>query len=124
VRIYTDDDGESHFEDVTPDMTLERYASAEWLISEALAVDGLRFRRVVTEFPDEPHLAPRRQLIVGLAGESEVQVSDGETRRFGPGSVILVEDTTGKGHRTRKIGDTVRETLFITLPEQPPGSQP
>lgn len=116
VRIYSDEHGDSHFEDVTTDMTLENYASAEWLISEPLPVDDLWFRRVVTEFPDEPHLAPRRQLIVGLAGEVEVEVSDGETRRFGPGSVILVEDTTGKGHRTRRIGDTVRETLFISLP--------
>jgi len=117
VRIYSDEDGESHFEDMSPDMTLERYASAEWLISEPLPVDGLQFRRVVTEFPDDPHLAPRRQFIVGLVGETEVEVSDGETRRFGPGSVILVEDTTGKGHRTRRIGDGVRETLFLALPE-------
>jgi hypothetical protein len=117
VRIYSDEHGESHFEDVPLDMTLERYASAEWLISKPLQVDELWFRRVVTEFADEPHQAPRRQLIVGLAGEAEVEVSDGEIRRFGPGSVILVEDTTGKGHRTRRIGDTVRETLFISLPE-------
>lgn len=117
VRIYADEHGESHFEDVAPDMSLERYAAAEWLISDPLPVDGVRFRRVVTEFPDEPHVAPRRQLIVGLVGETEVEVSDGETRRFGPGSVILVEDTTGKGHRTRRLGDTVRETLFIPLAE-------
>ena len=117
VRIYSDEHGESQFEDVALDMTVEQYASAEWLISEPLRVAELRFRRVVTEFPDEPHVAPRRQLIVGLAGEAEVEVSGGETRRFGPGSVVLVEDTTGKGHRTRRIGDTVRETLFISLPE-------
>lgn len=116
VRIYSDEHGESHFEDVSLDMTIERYASAEWLISEPLPVSDVRFRRVTTEFPDEPHVAPRRQLIVALVGESEVEVSDGETRRFGPGSVILVEDTTGKGHRTRRIGETVRETLFIPLP--------
>ena len=117
TRIYSDDEGETHFEDVSPEMITERYAGAEWLISEPLSVSDLWFRRVTTEFPDEPHVAPRRQLIVALAGEAEVEVSDGETRRFGPGSVILVEDTTGKGHRTRRIGDTPRETLFISLPE-------
>ena len=98
-------------------MVTEHYAGAAWLISAPLDVRELRFRRVTEEFPDEPHTAPRRQLIVSLSGESEVTVSDGETRRFGPGSVVLVEDTSGKGHRTRRIGDTVRETLFITLPE-------
>jgi quercetin dioxygenase-like cupin family protein len=117
VRLYADEHGETHFEDVSPAMVAERYAGAEWLISQPLRVGDLRFRRVTVEFGDEPHVAPCRQLIVALTGESEVEVSDGETRRFGPGSVILVEDTTGKGHRTRRIGDTIRETLFISLPE-------
>lgn len=117
TRLYTDEHGETHFEDLAPPMTTERYAGAEWQISQALAVGELWFREVTTEFPDEPHVAPRRQLIVGLSGEAEVEVSDGETRRLGPGSVMLVEDTTGKGHRTRRIGDTPRETLFISLPE-------
>lgn len=120
VRIYADAEGETHFEDLSPEMGAERYAGAEWLISRPLEVGELWFRRVTTEFPDEPHLAPRRQLIVTLAGETEVEVSDGETRRFGPGSVLLVEDTSGKGHRTRRIGDAIRETLFISLPEQAP----
>lgn len=118
TRIYTDADGETHFEDLSPEMVAERYAGAEWLVSHPMAVSDLRFRRVTTEFPDEPHVAPRRQLVVALVGEAEVEVSDGEKRRFGPGSVMLVEDTTGKGHKTRRIGDTPRETLFIALPDQ------
>lgn len=119
TRIYTDADGETHFEDIAPEMVTERYAGAAWLVSAPMAVRDLRLRRVTTEFPDEPHVAPRRQIVVTLAGEAEVEVSDGETRRFGPGSVMLVEDTTGKGHRTRRIGDTARETLFIALPDEP-----
>lgn len=115
VRVYSDEQGETHFEDVAPEMIAERYAGAEWLISQPLQVGELRFRHVTTEFPDEPHVAPCRQLIVGVAGEAEVEVSDGDVRRFGPGSVILVEDTTGKGHRTRRTGDSLRETLFISL---------
>ena len=47
---------------------------------------------------------PRRQFVLGLVGELEVEVSDGEVRRFGPGSVILVEDTSGKGHLSRVVG--------------------
>ena len=117
TRIYSDEHGESHFEDVPQEMVTERYAGAEWLISQPLPARDVRFRRVTTEFPDEPHVAPGRRRVVQLTGEVEVEVSDGETRRFGPGSVVLVEDTTGKGHRTRPIGDTVRDTLFIALPE-------
>ena len=62
-------------------------------------------------------MAPRRQLIIHLAGEAEVEVSDGEVRRFGPGSVMLVEDVSGKGHRTRRVGDAIRETVFLPLDE-------
>jgi hypothetical protein len=39
-----------------------------------------------------------------LRGEVEVTASDGETRRFSPGGLLLVEDTTGKGHSTRVVG--------------------
>jgi quercetin dioxygenase-like cupin family protein len=61
------------------------------------------------------HASPRRQFIVQLAGEVEIEVSDGEARRFGPGSVMLVEDVAGKGHTTRRVGDAVRDTLFLPL---------
>jgi len=51
------------------------------------------------------HPAPKRQFMIYIQGEIEAEASDGEVRRFGPGSVTLVEDTTGKGHRSRVIGD-------------------
>jgi hypothetical protein len=93
------------------------FSDGGWLISRALPLEGMLFRRVTTEHGDTPHVAPRRQFIVHLAGESEVEVSDGEVRRFGPGSVLLVEDVTGSGHTTRRVGDVVRETLFLPVPE-------
>ncbi|MCP4547100.1 MAG: cupin domain-containing protein, partial [bacterium] len=52
------------------------------------------------------HPAPKRQWMLYLAGEVEAEASDGETRRIGPGSITLLEDTWGKGHRSRVIGDT------------------
>jgi hypothetical protein len=117
VRIYTDDAGETHFEDVT--LPSERQSSpvstAQADVAAPLAATQAIFRRVVVDHPDEPHVAPRRQLVINLAGEAEVEVSDGEVRRFGPGSVTLVEDLTGKGHITRRVGDVPRETLFVTL---------
>ena len=59
------------------------------------------------------HPAPRRQFVVLLTGAVEVTVSDGETRPFGPGSVFLVEDTAGAGHRTRALESD--ECLFVTV---------
>jgi hypothetical protein len=117
VRVYADSSGETHFEDVflrtevrsSPTGTLEARA-------DPLPTDGVVFRTVVTEASDtNPHNAPERLLIVQLDGTVEVEVSDGERRQFGPGSALLVEDLTGKGHVTRKVSDGVRSTLVAVL---------
>jgi uncharacterized cupin superfamily protein len=50
-----------------------------------------------------------------LEGEFEVSASDGETRRFGAGSVLLVEDTTGKGHMTRALGEADASTAVLQI---------
>jgi hypothetical protein len=42
-----------------------------------------------------------------MYGELEVTVSDGTTRRFIPGQAAFVEDTTGKGHATRAIRESL-----------------
>ena len=39
-----------------------------------------------------------------LSGLAEVEVGDGERRTFGPGNVLLVTDTEGRGHLTNVIG--------------------
>ena len=64
-----------------------------------------------------PHNAPRRQFIVHLEGAVEVEASDGERRRFGPGDVVLVEDLEGRGHVTRWVGEGPRRTLFLPAPQ-------
>ncbi|HTE84216.1 MAG TPA: hypothetical protein VK821_05745 [Dehalococcoidia bacterium] len=57
--------------------------------------------------------APAHQFIVMLAGTTEIEASDGEVRRFEPGEILMVSDTTGKGHRTRYRGP--RRALHIPL---------
>ena len=42
-----------------------------------------------------------------LRGEYEVTASDGEVRCFPVGSLLLLEDTTGKGHASRIVGGDV-----------------
>jgi len=61
--------------------------------------------------------APRRQMLFYLAGEIEAETSDGEVRRFGAGSVTLVEDTAGKGHRSRVIGGGDVLLAAVQLPD-------
>jgi hypothetical protein len=56
-------------------------------------------------------------MFVYISGRIEAQVSDGEVRVFGPGSVTLVEDKTGKGQTSRVIGDQEVLAVVIQLEE-------
>jgi quercetin dioxygenase-like cupin family protein len=58
-----------------------------------------------TEAP--AHNAPQPYVVIVLAGEGEVVTSDGQSRRFHPGGVLLCNDFTGKGHVTRAITDLI-----------------
>jgi len=56
-----------------------------------------------TEVP--AHNAPQPYIVIVLAGEGEVETSDGKTLRLGPGGVLYCDDTSGQGHVTRSITD-------------------
>ncbi len=108
TRVYADENGESHFEDVEVELSSVDFAPpAPPLDLSAFApATQYGFCRAPAGWLGDWHPAPRRQIIFYLAGEIEAEVSDGEVRRFGPGSVTLVEDTTGKGHKSRVVGTT------------------
>ena len=76
----------------------------------------MAFREVEPSYNYNFHTAPQKQYIVLLAGEIEIETSLGEKRIFKTGEVLLVEDTTGKGHKTRNLQPIKRRSIFITLP--------
>jgi quercetin dioxygenase-like cupin family protein len=119
TRVYTGPDGETHFEDAETagETTKALESDLVGTVSETFPVTGVYFREVHEESSPVPHNAPHPLFIVGLRGTFSVEVSDGETRVFPPGSVLLVEDTTGKGHTTRRVGDKPRATLMAPLRE-------
>ena len=43
--------------------------------------------------------------------------SDGDTRELVPGTVLLAEDTTGKGHVSRVTGLDLMHVLILMLPD-------
>jgi quercetin dioxygenase-like cupin family protein len=47
------------------------------------------------------HNPPRRELVIWLTGEVELETSDGDIRRLAAGNIVLAEDRTGKGHSSR-----------------------
>ena len=114
TRIYTGDDGQSHFEDMETN-------GHPWADSLS-GVTNIRFRTQEPGVFSDWHQESRRNFIVTLAGEGEIGIGDGTLRRFGPGQVMLVEDLTGQGHTTRVSSDVPRVSLAIALENQTPGT--
>jgi quercetin dioxygenase-like cupin family protein len=56
-------------------------------------------------------------IAVYLSGQGEIEASDGDVRRLSPGTVLLAEDTTGRGHRVKVIGDEPVTVVHIVLPD-------
>ncbi len=110
VRIYTGNDGESHFEEI--EMEFGPMGTTE--TTQLQAATGIAFRRAPVGHVQDWHIAPRSQYVVTLSGLGEIEVGDGTVRRFGPGDVMLAEDTTGRGHITRVVGTQPR--LYATVP--------
>jgi hypothetical protein len=111
-RIYAAPDGGSHFEDVEVPL---QAGGGQSDLSTLIPATGVIFRRSPADQYIDWHPAPRRQFVITLSGEAEVEASDGEVRRIGPGAVMLAEDTTGKGHITRGIGSAERLSIFVPL---------
>ena len=113
TRIFTGDDGESHFEDIDVPLTDLGPIGA---MSKLIAATGLVLRETGSDYDLDFHNAPRRQFVVTLSGgRVEIEVGDGTKRRLGPGSLLLAEDTTGRGHISRAVDDEPRVSVFITL---------
>jgi quercetin dioxygenase-like cupin family protein len=107
VRVYSDAEGESHFEDAELPFTLVDFAppAPPVSVSEAMAADTVAVISSPAGWHGDWHPAPRQQLMFMLVGELEVQVSDGQVRHFRAGDVFQVEDTVGKGHVSTVVGD-------------------
>jgi hypothetical protein len=101
MRVYSGSDGQSHFDEI--EVESEKLQPAE----------GIIFRHVPPDYLNTWHTAPKRQYVINLSGESEVEVGDGTRRRLGPGDIYLADDTTGQGHISRAIGSQPR--VFVTI---------
>jgi len=112
TRVYSDEEGESRFEDILISL---KDAGDIGSLSEAFPAKAIIFREVLPSYDYDFHNAPQKQYIILLDGEIEIETSLGETRSFAAGNILLVEDTSGKGHRTKNLRAKPRRSIFITL---------
>jgi len=114
LRVYTGDDGASHFEDL--DIPLNDQGPVG-RISDLWHGKGVIFREVGGDYALDFHTAPRRQFVINLSGSVDIEIGDGSVRRVGPGGILLAEDTSGQGHISRAVDGEPRTCLFIPLSE-------
>ncbi len=109
VRVFSGDDGESHFEDVSPEelqSIVGRLGQGNIQLNE----------RDAPSFSDY-HTAPRRQYVLHLLGTAEYETADGTKKQLYPGDVLVAEDLNGHGHIARGLGEGKRFILAIPLAE-------
>jgi|SRR4051812_14764414 len=109
-NLYVDATGETHFRDVEIEWVQESRGSR---LSERFPATGIIFRQVPPTYDLDWHPAPRRQYIINLDAGVQITASDGESRVIGAGEVLLVEDTTGKGHLSQAVGNQLRHCIFV-----------
>jgi hypothetical protein len=116
-RLYAGEDGESHFEGIDPAYTPLEYAPPAPALEVSEPTDATRF--VMVRFPagwdSGLHPAPRRQLFIVSSGELEGEASDGTQMSFKAGDALLMEDTEGKGHSARVVGQGAVSGVLIHL---------
>ena len=118
VRLYADAAGESHFEEVDVPLARLDFAPPAHPMNLSAFSPATRwaFFAIPSGWVGAWHPTPRRQIFFWLAGEVEITVSDGEVRRFPAGTVLLTEDTTGRGHYSRTVAaDTL--AAVVQLPD-------
>lgn len=112
TRLYTGIDNNSYFEDI--EIELEDAGDIGQL-SEKVNATGIIFRRTGPDYDYDWHNAPQRQYIIMLDGAVDIEITDGTVRRFSTGDILLVEDTTGHGHKSKAVNNQSRTSVFVTL---------
>ena len=113
TRLFSDSNGDSQFGEMQVEL---KDAGMIGRLSEEIPAKGIILREVDKDYDWTFHNAPQRQFLILLDGEIEIETSLGEKRIFKDGDILLLEDTTGKGHRTRNTKAIKRKSIFITLP--------
>ena len=112
VRLWTGEDGNSHFRDGSFDITPGRTND---LVSTAMAATHATVDETAGGGALAWHTAPVRQLVVTLSGTLIFTTRDGEEYTLRPGDVLLAEDTAGSGHQWRLEGSDPWRRMYVVL---------
>jgi len=117
IRIFSDEEEETHFEDVEIQQQFVEFAppAPPVLLSQFISAKRFAFFTFPQGWQGGWHPTPAKQFFFLLSGNLEGTVSDGERRVIGPGSIVLLEDTTGKGHMSGVVGSEDVVAIVVQL---------
>ena len=116
--VFSDGQGVTHFRDEQFPWQVQTpaYASNSALTTPYQDAEKIGFLSLPHGFRSDWHPAPSKRFVMLLRGASEIEVGDGQRRTFRPGSVVLVTDTTGRGHRTNVPGSDDTLSVWVPVP--------
>lgn len=111
-HVFSTPDGESHMEQVDVPVMMRPNGHFS---TEMFSVQGATLRRIPPDFVSPWHPISRRQIVITLSGEGEVETSDGSVMISKAGVVEILEDFNSKGHLVRGKGTEDRVCLFLAI---------
>ena len=116
--VFSDQQGVTHFREETlpwqTSQTPDRRLPAS--LTPYLDAQKVGFLRLPVGFDADWHPAPSKRFVVLLSGTMELEVGDGQRRTFAAGSIVLVTDVAGRGHRTINIGTEDALAIWVPVP--------
>jgi len=113
TRLFNGPENHSCFEDMEVDLESRGPLG---LFSEPVGAKAVFFREIQPGYEYPWHNVACREYVVTIEGRAEIEAGSGEKRIFNKGDVLLAEDLTGRGHRTRGLGRKPWRQIFVTLP--------
>ena len=115
THLHTNEKGESAFADL--EIKLEGDDVEQCANLRAPTAMLLNETNVGHDYPW--HNAPQRQWVITLRGEIEVRLRNGQSRKFGAGSLILADDLYGTGHATSVVSSEPWQCIYLPFSGEP-----
>ena len=118
-RVYADSSGETHVGKLDLSFVPLAYAppAPPFEATDFKPAGDYGLLRILPGWFGDWHPVPSRQLQIFAQGHLEAQVSDGAVLRCESGTLVLVEDTAGKGHKSWVVGEEEVVIFVVRLPD-------
>jgi hypothetical protein len=115
TRIFSTDDGGSSMEEVEVASSPVNFVPGEpaFNVSAPNPAENVKFLRIAGDWYGGWHPTPVKQFVIVMSGGFESKTTDGKSRRFGIGDIVLLDDIEGRGHESKMFAGV--ETLVAAI---------